>query len=275
MNDGTMNEGSTPMVAQRPGWLTRILGEPGDPGPRLMGPVRLLLLIGTAAAVVTALTGVVLVATEPSESSVRRSLGVVNPPGPAGVLAFPNEVGPGGPGAVLTAAVEGAPPPQPAGQPAGPMGKAGPTRLVIPDIRVDAPLRPVGVTERREIEVPPLSARNLAGWFKYGPTPGELGPAVIVGHVNSRSGPAVFQRLREVTRGQTIKIGRADGSVAVFTVDGVEQVSKSAFPTARVYGNTAYPALRLITCGGVYNRKTHSYTDNLIVYATLTSVSST
>ncbi|GAA0398324.1 hypothetical protein Acor_34450 [Acrocarpospora corrugata] len=257
------------------GWLARLRGSVAEPDAGLMGPVRLVLVAGTAAAVVTALIGVVLVATAPSESAVRESLGVVNPPGPAGVLSFPNEVGPGGPGAVLTAAISDAPPPAPAGQPAAPVGKAAPSRLVIPGIRVDAPVREVGVTERREIEVPPLSARNLAGWFKYSPTPGEVGPAVIVGHVNTRTGAAVFQRLRELSRGQLIKIGRADGSVVTFTVDGVEQVAKTAFPSERVYGNTTQPALRLITCGGVYNKKTHSYTDNLIVYATLTSVTST
>ncbi|GAA1012083.1 hypothetical protein Aple_014430 [Acrocarpospora pleiomorpha] len=257
------------------GWFARYWRSAAEPAPGLLGPVRLVLMLGTVAAVVTALVGVVLVASEPSDTAVRESLGVVNPPGPAGVLTFPNEVGPGGPGAVLTAAIADAPPPEPAGQPAEPVAEANPTRLVIPGIKVDAPLRPVGVTKRREIEVPPLSAPNLAGWFKYGPTPGEQGPAVIVGHVNVRGGPAVFQRLRELARGHVVKIGRADGSVVTFTVDGVEQVSKTRFPTERVYGNTAHPALRLITCGGVYNRKTHSYTDNLIVYATLTSVTST
>ncbi|GAA0975948.1 hypothetical protein GCM10009555_034740 [Acrocarpospora macrocephala] len=269
---GWDEQGSDP----RPGgWFARFRRGATEPDPGLLGPVRLVLVLGTVAAVVTALVGVVLVASEPSDSAVRESLGVVNPPGPAGVLTFPNEVGPGGPGAVLTAAVADAPPPEPAGQPAQPVAESNPTRLVIPGIKVDAPLRAVGVTERREIEVPPLSARNLAGWFKYGPTPGEQGPAVIVGHVNVRGGPAVFQRLRELARGHVVKIGRADGSVVTFTVDGVEQVSKTRFPTERVYGNTAHPALRLITCGGVYNRKTHSYTDNLIVYATLTSATST
>ncbi|GIH21853.1 hypothetical protein Aph01nite_01630 [Acrocarpospora phusangensis] len=257
---------------QPAGWSARRRRSAVAPASGPLGPVRLVLMLGTVAAVVTALVGVVLAASEPSELAVRKSLGVVNPPGPAGVLSFPNEVGPGGPGAVLTAAVADAPPPEPAGPPAAPVGEANPTRLVIPGIKVDAPLRAVGVTARREIEVPPLSARNLAGWFKYGPTPGEAGPAVIVGHVNTRTGPAVFQRLRELARGHLVRIGRADGSVVTFTVDGVEQVSKTMFPTERVYGDTAHPALRLITCGGVYNRKTHSYTDNLIVYATLTSV---
>ncbi|WP_424535222.1 class F sortase [Sphaerisporangium viridialbum] len=146
-----------------------------------------------------------------------------------------------------------------------------PVRVVIPGIGVDAPVRPVGLEASGEIEVPPISARDLAGWYRYGPVPGETGPAVIVGHFKTRSGPAVFARARELRRGDRIEVVRSDGRVAAFTVDGLQQVRKAEFPTEKVYGNIGHPGLRLITCAGVFDRKARAYPDNLIVYASLTS----
>ncbi|MFB9249601.1 class F sortase [Sphaerisporangium melleum] len=178
-------------------------------------------------------------------------------------------VGPGGANSPLVAAAPAASPPSPAARPGKPLRKSPPVRVRIPRIGVDAALVSLGVDRNREIEVPPLNRPKLAGWYRLGPAPGEMGPAVILGHVNTRSGPAVFSRLRELTRGDTISVVRADGSVARFTVDGAEQASKNRFPTKRVYGHVDRPSLRLITCGGVFNPKAHSYTDNIIVYATL------
>ncbi|MEU8265614.1 class F sortase [Sphaerisporangium sp. NPDC049002] len=178
-------------------------------------------------------------------------------------------VGPGGVGVPLVEAATTAPPPAPATVPVRPLGKSAPTRIRIPGIGVDAPLRSVGVEKNGEIEVPPLSRPKLAGWYRLGPAPGEMGPAVILGHVNTTRGPAVFSRLRELKRGDKITVVRADGSTARFTVDGAEQASKNRFPTKRVYGHVDSPSLRLITCGGVFNPRAHSYTDNIIVYATL------
>jgi sortase (surface protein transpeptidase) len=186
----------------------------------------------------------------------------------------PPTVGPGGPGVPLTAAAPSAPPPLPAIQPAQALttDKAvRPKRLQIERIGVNAPLRSVGVTKTKAIQVPPLSQPQVAGWYRLGPVPGQLGPAVILGHVNTRRGPAVFSRLRELQRGDKIQVVLSDGSVAEFTVDGVEQVGKTTFPTGRVYGNVNAAGLRLITCGGVFNPKVRSYTDNIIVYATLSS----
>ncbi|GAA3668836.1 hypothetical protein GCM10022224_036210 [Nonomuraea antimicrobica] len=145
---------------------------------------------------------------------------------------------------------------------------AVPTRILIPAIGVNAPVGQVGLQRSGAIEVPPLSPRNLTGWYKYGPPPGEAGPAVIVGHVGTRRGPSVFARLRELRPGHTITIERSAGGPVTFTVDHSEQVPKSRFPTGRVYGDVPFAALRLITCAGVYSRKTGSHTDNLIVYAT-------
>ncbi|GAA3842576.1 hypothetical protein GCM10022226_76620 [Sphaerisporangium flaviroseum] len=180
-------------------------------------------------------------------------------------------VGPGGVGVPLVEAVPTASPPSPAAVPVTPLRKSAPTRVRVPSIGVDAPLLSMGVEKNGEIEVPPLSRPKVAGWYRLGPAPGEMGPAVILGHVNTRGGPAVFSRLRELGRGDKITVVRADGSTAEFTVDGAEQASKNRFPTKRVYGHVDRPSLRLITCGGVFNPVAHSYTDNIIVYATLTA----
>ncbi|MFC6080278.1 class F sortase [Sphaerisporangium aureirubrum] len=180
-------------------------------------------------------------------------------------------VGPGGEGAPQVEVTATAGPPDPAAPPATTLRMSAPTRVKIPRIGVDAPLTSVGVRKSGEIEVPPLDRPKLAGWYRLGPSPGEAGPAVILGHVNTRRGPAVFGRLRELSRGDKITVTRADGSTAVFTVDGAEQASKARFPTKRVYGHVDHAALRLITCGGIFNPRSHSYTDNIIVYATLSS----
>jgi LPXTG-site transpeptidase (sortase) family protein len=187
---------------------------------------------------------------------------------------LPSEVGPGGLDVPLTAAADTAPPPLPVVQPPAPLKSAGvrPNRIAISKIGLLAPLMSLGVDAEKVIQVPPLSKPNQAGWYKNGPIPGQQGPSVVLGHVNTRSGAAVFSRLKEIKRGDKIKVSRSDGNIAEFTVDGVEQVSKAAFPAKRVYGNTGEATLRLITCGGVYNAKTHHYTDNIIVYATLSRV---
>ncbi|GAA4222674.1 LPXTG-site transpeptidase (sortase) family protein [Streptosporangium album] len=185
--------------------------------------------------------------------------------------ALPSAVGPGGLDAPLTAAAPTAAPPLPVVQPPEPLKSNGvkPYRIAISKIGLLAPLMALGVDAKKTIQTPPLSKPNQAGWYKYGPIPGQQGPSVVLGHVNTKSGAAVFSRLKEIKRGDTIKVSRSDKYIVEFTVDGVEQVSKTAFPSKRVYGNTGEATLRLITCGGVYNRKTGHYTDNIIVYATL------
>lgn len=106
-----------------------------------------------------------------------------------------------------------------------------------------------------------------AGWYEPGKEPGELGPAVIAGHVDSRSGPAVFYRLRKLKRGNLIRIRRAGGSVVRFRIEGLERWPKAAFPTRRVFGKTHVAALRLVTCSGNFDSSTGHYVDNTIVYA--------
>jgi sortase (surface protein transpeptidase) len=145
-----------------------------------------------------------------------------------------------------------------------------PLRIRIPAIGVSSPLIGLGLNPDRTLEVPKDFA--LAGWYVYRPVPGEPGPSVIAGHVDSRVGPAVFYRLQELRPGSAIAVDRNDGSTAEFTVTGMEQHDKDAFPTERVYGPTAGAELRLITCGGSFDWSTRHYNDNVIVFATLDAV---
>jgi sortase (surface protein transpeptidase) len=110
---------------------------------------------------------------------------------------------------------------------------------------------------------------DFAGWYQYGPTPGELGPAVVVGHVDSTQGIAIFWRLRELLPGDEIYIDRQDGTTATLKVDDIQQYSQDQFPTDKVYGNIDHAGLRLITCGGTFSTVTHHYSDNTVVYASL------
>jgi sortase (surface protein transpeptidase) len=145
-----------------------------------------------------------------------------------------------------------------------------PVRIVIPAISVDAPMMKLGLNPNGTIEVPPLDDHNLAGWYTGSVTPGQSGASVIVGHVDSWSGGSVFYKVKTLHAGDVVDVIRADGSTAIFTVDGLQKSPKVAFPTRAVYGNPGYPALRLITCGGPFNASTGEYLDNIIVYAHLT-----
>lgn len=142
-----------------------------------------------------------------------------------------------------------------------------PTALDIPSIGVHSKLLDLGINRDGTLEVPgkPLQA----GWFHGSPSPGQTGPSVILGHVDSKeTGPAVFYRLGAMKPHQQIRVTRADHTTAVFTVDAVRSYEKKAFPTLDVYGNTPDPELRLITCSD-WNTSTHSYDGNTIVYAHL------
>jgi hypothetical protein len=146
-----------------------------------------------------------------------------------------------------------------------PRAATDPIGVSIPAIGVQARMVRLGFDAQREMEVP--DDFSLAGWYVHGPRPGEVGPAVIAGHVDGRRGPAVFYRLHELTPGDRFEVHRADGSSVVYVVDRVEQHPKDAFPTEAVYGNTAGPELRLITCGGEFDRRARSHRDNIIVFA--------
>jgi sortase (surface protein transpeptidase) len=136
--------------------------------------------------------------------------------------------------------------------------------IAIPAVGIDARVVPVGLRADRTMEVPEV---DLAGWYEPGPRPGEAGPAVIVGHVDSRHGPAVFFRLGELRQGDRITIGQQGGAARSFLVERVERSPKEALPVGRIWDRTRQPVLRLITCGGSFDRSTGHYRDNVIVYA--------
>jgi Sortase domain len=165
----------------------------------------------------------------------------------------------------LDAAAIGAPKHDAAAPPPTRERVAVPVRIEIPAIGVRAPIILLGLNPDRSLEVP--EDFDDTGWWSGGSRPGETGPAVIVGHVDSRTGPAVFYRLRELRRGDEVVVVRRDGTRARFTVLGSERYPKDEFPTARVYGRTDGPTLRLITCGGGFDSSTGHYVDNTIVYA--------
>ena len=144
---------------------------------------------------------------------------------------------------------------------------APPAHIRIPAIGVSAAVVRLGLEPDGTLEVP--SDYDDTGWYTGGPGPGETGPAVIAGHIDSHSGPAVFYRLRELRPGDAVQIERADGSSVRFTVDGVAQYPKRAFPTQAVFGPSPDPMLRLITCGGSFDRSQRSYRDNIVVTARL------
>lgn len=142
-----------------------------------------------------------------------------------------------------------------------------PVKIVIPAIGVAAPVIPLGLNADRTLRVP--ERFSVAGWFRPGPEPGERGPAVIVGHVDSKSGPGVFYHLRALRHGDLIKVLLRDGSTVRFAVHSSLAAPKDNFPTRLVYGRTKRPTLRLITCDGVFNTSTGHYLDNYIVFAQL------
>jgi hypothetical protein len=179
--------------------------------------------------------------------------------------------------AAVTGSVQGPPAPTRTALPvpvaAGPvpLGPSVPVHLDIPAIGVSTPLMALGLNPDGTIAVPPLGRGAPAGWYRYLVTPGEVGPAVILGHVDSaRDGPAVFFRLQELRPGDTVTVRRLDGSTAAFTVRQVAQYPKLAFPAEAVYGAVDHPALRLVTCGGSFDPIHRQYRGNVVVYADLT-----
>lgn len=160
----------------------------------------------------------------------------------------------------------------------GVIGQQGPTggndairplRLEIPRIEVATRLMRLGLTSDHELQVPPLSRAGTAGWYDRGPVPGAAGPAVLAGHVDSETGPAVFYSLSALHPGDTVTVDRRDRRTAVFSVDRVSVYAKRTFPTRAVYGRTRDAELRLITCGGSYDPDHGGYQSNVVVFAHL------
>ncbi|MDG4764568.1 class F sortase [Solwaraspora sp. WMMD406] len=149
------------------------------------------------------------------------------------------------------------------------MPASDPVSLDIPALNLQAAVHDVGMTDDGTIEVPELDRHNEAGWYVASPTPGENGPSVIVGHVDTRTGPSVFHQAGTLHPGAQIQIRRVDGSVAVFEVNSVERFDKSSLPVQRVYADFSRPGLRLITCGGRWVGGDTGYADNVVVFASL------
>lgn len=159
---------------------------------------------------------------------------------------------------------------EPPDRPEGPLAggalpPASPRRVEIPSIGVSSELEPLGLNDDGTMQVP--SDFQRAGWFTLGPQPGQRGPAIIAGHVDSEVGPAVFIRLGELAVGDEVLVPREDGTTARFHVTAIESYSKDAFPAAAVYGPVPGPELRLITCDGAFDASSRQYRDNLVVYA--------
>jgi hypothetical protein len=146
-----------------------------------------------------------------------------------------------------------------------------PLRIAIPDIDVRTGVHAVNLDRTGSIDVPAANVRNETGWYEQGPTPGQFGPAIIVGHVDTKDKPAVFARLNELKPGAKIEVTRRDRTVAIFEVNSVERFSKEQLPVDRVYNDFSRPSLRLITCGGRWVGGDVGYADNIIVFASLTS----
>ena len=155
---------------------------------------------------------------------------------------------------------------------AAPLASSAPVTIAIPAIGVKAPVTRLDLSADGTVQVPPLDNHNLAGWYDRSVTPGAKGTSVILGHVDDYAGPSVFYNIKNLHSGETIDVVRADGSTAVFAVDGVQKAVKASFPTSEVYGNVTYPALRLVTCGGPFDAKTGEYLDSIVVYAHLSGI---
>jgi sortase (surface protein transpeptidase) len=148
--------------------------------------------------------------------------------------------------------------------------RSAPASLHIPSLNLTTQLSELGVNDDGTVQVP--TDIQEAGWYKGGPAPGQSGSAVILGHVDSYAGPAVFFDLRSLTPGDQILVTLTDGTVTHFTVTAVDTYVKTSFPAHRVYGDHHYAALQLVTCGGTFDAQTGSYLSNVVVYSTLSKV---
>jgi hypothetical protein len=153
--------------------------------------------------------------------------------------------------------------------PAFPLSASDPTRILIPGLHVNAPFTTVGLTSGGNLGTPPDDEANLAGWYTGSVTPGQAGTAVVVGHVDTYSGPAVFYGLGALRPGEHVVVDRADGSVADFTIYAVRVYDKDNFPASMVYRDEPDAELRVVTCGGLYSKR-YGYSSNTVLFARLT-----
>lgn len=240
--EGVLARPAPPVPPMRPPFpVAAATPADADPVPKSSPPRRLAAPAGAALVAALIVGGTYLVAADrmPGLTPAVGRWGAIAPISAAVADPFPSSVARPGRGAV-------------------------PTRLRITAIGVNTGLEKLRLGDQGEL-LPP-KAFGQAGWYAEGTSPGDVGPAVIAGHVDSRSGPAVFYRLRELARGDRIEVVRA-GRTERFTVVRTRWYPKADFPTGEVYGPTPDRQLRLITCGGVFDRKLRSYRENLVVYA--------
>ncbi|MFD7500617.1 class F sortase [Streptomyces sp. NPDC059850] len=173
------------------------------------------------------------------------------------------------------AAAVGRPPAHPLPAAHAPLPAARPQRVDIAAAGVHAPVIGAGLDRKGAVKPPSFSRADSVAWYRGGPEPGTPGAALLVGHVDTRSKPAVFYRLRDLRRGETVRVARSDGSTAEFTVEDVAMVTAKRFDARRVYGprTGGRAELRLITCGGRFDRETRTYSANVVVSAYLTKTS--
>ena len=146
--------------------------------------------------------------------------------------------------------------------------RSAPVRLIVPKANIDVTFEePLGLNDDKTVEVP--DSYEKVGWYKYGVTPGEIGSAVILGHVDSFRGPAVFFNLQYLHEGDQIQVEREDGTTALFEIDRLERYAQDNFPATLVYGKTNDAQLRLVTCTGTFDHGMQKYSHNLVVYASL------
>lgn len=233
---------------------------------------RRTLLLSAAALAVAGITSVSVAASSQEQAPTPTAAAALGRTNSISSSAAESSAGSANSSSAATSASSSAVAPTPVAAPPLTLPAAIPTHLDVPSIGVSSDLLQLGTNPDGTAQVPPLGKNSQAGWYTGSPTPGQLGPSVIFGHVDSKAyGPGVFFKLGALTPGEQISITRADGTIAVFTIDKVVQYPKDQFPTIDVYGNTDHAALRLVTCGGQFDYSARSYEDNIVAFASLTS----
>jgi Sortase domain len=171
---------------------------------------------------------------------------------------------------VLSAAAPVTPSAAPSAEAVPTLPASRPYRMVIKKISMSVLFEQIGLRKDARIQTPPYDKADKAFWYRDSAIPGQPGPMVVLGHVDTKDGIAAFFYLAKVRPGYEVEVIREDRSTVVYTVTSVEQFPKTDFPTERVYGPTEQPTLRLVTCGGKFNRATGHYVDNIIVFASMT-----
>ncbi|MEI7032758.1 class F sortase [Streptomyces pratensis] len=187
-----------------------------------------------------------------------------SPGGSPQAARSPSPTPPAGPASPKPRPTRSAPPP-------APLPRSPATKLSIPALSLDAPVVGLPLDRAGHPGTPPISKPRLVGWHQDGPAPGERGTALAVGHRDTATGPAVFLNISMLRPGNTVHVTRADRRTAVFTVDAVRTYEKADFPDKVVYGDRGRPELRLLTCGGRFDKKS-GYAANVVVFAHLTEV---